>query len=482
MDRGVYRDRGNALRYFGTSRSKFCKTPGAYRHCGTPSKAPADSSHQIAGQTISIVALPTANYRIIERDKARVGPYAGPRRNSRTLRSPKPSILVRGFGKQDNTLVTSGSRKDNGACYDGDFVHRLLAGDESAFSQLVADNYAIVHAIAFARLYDAAAADDLAQEVFLRVFLGLPQLTDSLRANACLPASVARATALIAATHAAMSDSARAAELTVSAQAGSQLLQNTGAVWPVPAAWLRGAAAAGVAAALLVTGVALLPTDGTRTLTAATSGNGRTQTTGVQPAVAPLEGWWSGEIDSSQLWYNLRPIESSAGETSYTATMDFGEVIIGMNVSDIVLNGDRLRLHTLGQCIWEGNVGVDQMAGTFTRLNRTTAPLTLKRMAKGPIHKRKYRKEVMLDPRLLAEYEGVYRFGPRTTITITRHSNQLHATCTGQETMEIYPEAKDEFFYRVIDTQFTFKRDQSGEVNGMIMHQAGMDVPSRKEQ
>ncbi len=502
--------------------------------------------------------------------------------------------------------MTSGSQKDDGACHDGDFVRRLLAGDESAFSQLVADNYAIVHAIAFARLYDTAAADDLAQEVFLRVFLGLPQLqnpaylkiwisriarnlagdwarkrqvrsslitlvpldmevhgevadnnarrgdevlaetemrtlvnsalgtlsvqdreilllrhaeqmsptkvaealgihrttvlrrsrkalerlrrallpqwTDPLRGNACRPSAVARATALIAATHAALGDSARAAELTVSARAATGWLENTGAVWTAPAAWLRGVAAAGMATALLITGVALLPADGSRTLAATPPGTGRTQSTEVRPAVVSLKGWWNGEIDGSQIWYNLRPFESGGDEVSYAATMDFGEVIIGMNVSDIVLNGDRLRLHTLGQCIWEGEVSADQMTGTFTRLNGTTASLVLRRMENGPAHKRRYRKEVMLDPQLLTEYEGVYRFGPRTTITISRHSNRLYATCTGQETMEIYPEAKDEFFYRVIDTQFTFKRDRGGKVSGMIMHQAGMDVPSRKEQ
>ncbi|MCC6547671.1 sigma-70 family RNA polymerase sigma factor [Candidatus Sumerlaeota bacterium] len=61
---------------------------------------------------------------------------------------------------------------------DARLVAAVLAGDELAFQEIVRRYSAMVHALALARLKDHEAAEDLAQEVFLRVYLHIAKLTE----------------------------------------------------------------------------------------------------------------------------------------------------------------------------------------------------------------------------------------------------------------------------------------------------------------
>jgi RNA polymerase sigma-70 factor (ECF subfamily) len=67
-------------------------------------------------------------------------------------------------------------------------IQRVRGGDPEAFGGLVDRYFPLVHAIALARLGDPAAAEDLAQEVFLRAYLNL----DKLHKPEAFPAWVAR--------------------------------------------------------------------------------------------------------------------------------------------------------------------------------------------------------------------------------------------------------------------------------------------------
>ncbi len=57
---------------------------------------------------------------------------------------------------------------------DKDLVHRASAGDTEAFSELVNRYQNRVFHLAFSFTRDRAAADDLAQEIFLKAYLALP--------------------------------------------------------------------------------------------------------------------------------------------------------------------------------------------------------------------------------------------------------------------------------------------------------------------
>jgi hypothetical protein len=47
---------------------------------------------------------------------------------------------------------------------------------------------------------------------------------------------------------------------------------------------------------------------------------------------------------------------------------------------------------------------------------------------------------------------------------------------TGQPFADIYPSAKDHFFYRVVDAQIDFTRDANGKINALILHQNGNTI------
>ena len=47
------------------------------------------------------------------------------------------------------------------------------------------------------------------------------------------------------------------------------------------------------------------------------------------------------------------------------------------------------------------------------------------------------------------------------------------AQLTGQSSLEIFPESETEFFYKVVDAQLTFVKNNKGEVTSLILHQNG---------
>ena len=62
----------------------------------------------------------------------------------------------------------------------------------------------------------------------------------------------------------------------------------------------------------------------------------------------------------------------------------------------------------------------------------------------------------------LDAYVGTYQLAPTFAITIRRDGTTLVAQATGQGPNAIYPSAKDEFFFKVVDAQISFVRDATG--------------------
>ena len=78
----------------------------------------------------------------------------------------------------------------------------------------------------------------------------------------------------------------------------------------------------------------------------------------------------------------------------------------------------------------------------------------------------------------LLEYPGSYALAPTFVLTISEEAGTLYAQATGQGKAPIYPSAKDEFFYTVVKAEISFQRDSSGKVTGLVLHQAGMNMPA----
>ena len=76
----------------------------------------------------------------------------------------------------------------------------------------------------------------------------------------------------------------------------------------------------------------------------------------------------------------------------------------------------------------------------------------------------------------LADYAGVYSLGSHGDFVFTVKDGQLIAQLANQPAFQVYPSAKDKFFYKVVDAQLTFERDATGKVIAVVLHQNGHDT------
>ncbi|QFY61349.1 MerR family transcriptional regulator [Rhizobium grahamii] len=85
------------------------------------------------------------------------------------------------------------------------------------------------------------------------------------------------------------------------------------------------------------------------------------------------------------------------------------------------------------------------------------------------------RVEVPTDPALHPRYVGCYRFATGAVMTISVRPGGLSAQLTGQDSLEIFAEKDDLFFYRVVPAQLSFTGDDGGLARSLILHQNGYE-------
>jgi hypothetical protein len=88
---------------------------------------------------------------------------------------------------------------------------------------------------------------------------------------------------------------------------------------------------------------------------------------------------------------------------------------------------------------------------------------------------------VHLDPAVLKEYVGRYTLSPGVLFAVTLEGDQLKVQLTGQAAFPVYAQAKDRFFYTVVDAQIDFQRDAGGKVVALVLHQNGRDLRAERE-
>ena len=93
----------------------------------------------------------------------------------------------------------------------------------------------------------------------------------------------------------------------------------------------------------------------------------------------------------------------------------------------------------------------------------------------------KVRKAVTLTADVLDRYLGVFAMTPTFSLTITRDGTQLFAQATDQPRFRLFAEKEDEFFLKVVDAQVSFTKDSTGAVTGLVLHQAGQNIPGKKK-
>jgi CubicO group peptidase (beta-lactamase class C family) len=90
------------------------------------------------------------------------------------------------------------------------------------------------------------------------------------------------------------------------------------------------------------------------------------------------------------------------------------------------------------------------------------------------------RTEIEVDPDILQEYVGVYQLAPGVEITVTLGESGLAAQVTGQPSAPIFPESESEFFYKIVDAQITFVRDEGGRVTLLVLRQSGREITAER--
>jgi CubicO group peptidase (beta-lactamase class C family) len=86
------------------------------------------------------------------------------------------------------------------------------------------------------------------------------------------------------------------------------------------------------------------------------------------------------------------------------------------------------------------------------------------------------RSEITLPAEALDEYVGVYSIDKSGRFTLIRRGDGLVARLTGQPFSPIFASAKDEFFYKIVDAQLSFRRNAAGKIDGLTLHQNGRDI------
>ncbi|MBE7732683.1 serine hydrolase [Devosia faecipullorum] len=93
----------------------------------------------------------------------------------------------------------------------------------------------------------------------------------------------------------------------------------------------------------------------------------------------------------------------------------------------------------------------------------------------------KVRSAVEIDPALYRDYAGEYVLAPGAVLSVRAENGKLLAQLTGQQAFEIFPESESDFFYKIIDAQISFMRED-GAVKSLVLYQNGQVMPALKLQ
>lgn len=92
----------------------------------------------------------------------------------------------------------------------------------------------------------------------------------------------------------------------------------------------------------------------------------------------------------------------------------------------------------------------------------------------------KQRTAIKLSAELYDRYTGDYELAPGFILSVRRDGDKMMAQATGQPAAEIFAESEKKFFYKVVDAQLEFIKDDKGIVTGMTFHQGGNSRPAKK--
>lgn len=84
-----------------------------------------------------------------------------------------------------------------------------------------------------------------------------------------------------------------------------------------------------------------------------------------------------------------------------------------------------------------------------------------------------------INPKVYADYVGLYEVAPGATLSVSRVEDRLYAESGGQR-LELYPISETVFFSRNTESELTFVRNEKGEVTGFIVTQNDKLVTAKR--
>ena len=89
-------------------------------------------------------------------------------------------------------------------------------------------------------------------------------------------------------------------------------------------------------------------------------------------------------------------------------------------------------------------------------------------------------KDATVSEEVLANYVGNYELFPNFVLSITKEGNKLYSQATGQAKFPIFPETERLFYLKVVPAKIEFIKEDSGEVNSIILYQGGREMPGKR--
>lgn len=89
-------------------------------------------------------------------------------------------------------------------------------------------------------------------------------------------------------------------------------------------------------------------------------------------------------------------------------------------------------------------------------------------------------KEIAVDSIILKKFAGEYELAPNFKITVILVNGGLKAQATGQPQFDLFAKTENLFFVKVVDAQVEFVKNEKGEVEKLILHQNGQNIPGKK--
>ena len=88
--------------------------------------------------------------------------------------------------------------------------------------------------------------------------------------------------------------------------------------------------------------------------------------------------------------------------------------------------------------------------------------------------------ELAVKPKDLQRFAGRYELANIGVLTITTENDKIYAQLGGQQKLEIFAMAEDEFFLKAVEVKIKFIKDEKGAINQLIVTQNGQEMKGKK--